>query len=146
MGTLKADTIVASDGSSPVTLTKQEAVKHYVNYDAQNQTSDSSFNQSSVTDLTTGDFESNFTNNFSSASDKVHLASGLNSTDDGQNRESGSSRAGVVVNLGVTTNNSDADPLSTDKIQFYSCYGSNTSNGGVSDLSAVYCTTIGDLA
>jgi hypothetical protein len=31
MSTIKADTIVASDGTSPVTLTKQSAAKAWVN-------------------------------------------------------------------------------------------------------------------
>ena len=60
MSTLKADTIVASDGSSPVTLTKQEAVKFWVNYDAVDQATDGSLNQSSLTDETTGRYYSSY--------------------------------------------------------------------------------------
>lgn len=144
---LNVDTIAAKDGTSPVALIKQEAVKHYVNYDAVDQTTDSSFNQSSITDYTTGDFASNFTNNFGSATDKVHFASCLNSTNGGDTRLSSGVRAGVVANIGVTTNDSDADPLSADKVQFYSCFGSSASgNGAADDVSATYCTSIGDLA
>ena len=147
MSTLKADTLVASDGTSPVTLTKQEAVKHYVNYDAVNSTTDSSLNQSSITDYTTGDFASNFTNNFGSASDKVHFSSCLNSYNDGETRVSSGGRAGVVANIGVCTNDSDAVVLSTSLVQFFSAYGSSGSGDGLSyDMSATYCTSIGDLA
>ena len=146
MSTLKVGSVVASDGTSPVTLTKQEAVKHYVNYNAENQTTDSSLNQSTITDYRTGDFASNFTNNFASATDKVHFASTLNSTDGGSTRQSSGQRAGVVANIGVTTNDSDADPLSGDKVQFFSCYGSSgSSNGAADDYSATYCTSIGEL-
>jgi hypothetical protein len=70
MSTLKADTI-QSTGGGAATLTKQQAAKHFVNYDAPNQTSDSSFNQSSVTDYAEGEFKSNFSSSFSSASNKV---------------------------------------------------------------------------
>ena len=146
MSTLKADTIQNTSGGA-VTLTKKEDVKHYVNYDAADSTIDSSFNQSTITDDTTGDFASNFTNNFGSATDKVHFASAINSGDGGETRVSSGIRGGVVANLGVGTNDSDAVPLSTDKIQFYSSYGSSGSSNGTSyDLSAVYCTSIGDLA
>jgi len=65
MSTLKADTIVASDGTSPVTLTKQSAAKVLSLYDAVAQTVDNSFGQSSLTDSATGVFIHNFTNNFS---------------------------------------------------------------------------------
>ena len=62
MSTLKADTIVATDGSSPVTLTKQEAVKSHYGYNqnanfeffASGSGSDQSLNISSYTDQSTG--------------------------------------------------------------------------------------------
>ena len=70
MSELRADTITASDGTSPVTLTKQSAAKVYFNVD---QTAGSilagSFNVSSAVDNSAGDFTVNFTNNFSSAND-----------------------------------------------------------------------------
>jgi hypothetical protein len=61
MSTLKADTIVAADGSSPVTLTKQSAAKHWVNMNAGTTINDS-FNTASVTDNGTGDHASTMTN------------------------------------------------------------------------------------
>ena len=76
MSTLKADTIVASDGSSPVTLTKQSAAKAWVDFDGTGTVSvKASLNNSSITDNGTGDY----TNNFSSSFDSVnytHVAGG----------------------------------------------------------------------
>ena len=68
MSTLKADTIVASDGTSPVTLTKQSAAKAYATVDAEQTTTGttSSFNISSTTDDGTGLWDNAFTNNMSS--------------------------------------------------------------------------------
>ena len=68
MSTIKADTIVASDGSSPVTLTKQEAAKAWANFT--NLTTfavNGSFNCSSVTDIAVGAGDPQFTNNMNDA-------------------------------------------------------------------------------
>ncbi len=68
MSTLKADTIVAADGSSPVTLTKQSAAKAWANFT--NLTTfavNGSFNCSSVTDLAVGAGDPQFTNNMNDA-------------------------------------------------------------------------------
>ncbi len=56
MSTLKADTIVASDGSSPVTLTKQSAAKAWSHLDFSAASVHDSFNESSITDIATGQF------------------------------------------------------------------------------------------
>ena len=64
MSTLKADTIVASDGSSPVTLTKQSAAKAWVNFNGTGTIAiRDSHNASSLTDNGTGDFSVNYTSN-----------------------------------------------------------------------------------
>ena len=60
MSTLKADTIVASDGSSPVTLTKQSAAKVWAYHESQSLVD--SFNVSSGTDIAAGVFNVTFTN------------------------------------------------------------------------------------
>ena len=146
MSTLKADTI-QNRGGGPVTLTKQEATKHWVNYDAQDTTTDGSLNQSTLTDHATGEYSSNFTNNFGSATDKCHLSSGLNSTDGGDTRVSSANRAGVQTNIGHLVNDSTANLLSTSQVQFYGGFGSSAGSDGVAqDLSANYCTSMGDLA
>ena len=146
MSTLKADTI-QSTGGGAATLTKQEATKHWVNYDAVDQTTDGSLNQSSLTDHSTGEFSSTFTNNFSSATNKCHLASCLNSSNGGDGRTSDQGRGGVISNLGHTVSDSTNNPLSTSEIQFYTVYGSSAAgDGAVYDMSASYCASIGDLA
>lgn len=55
MSELRADTITASDGTSPVTLTKQSAAKSYIRYSGSANTVNSSFNYSSLTDHGAGD-------------------------------------------------------------------------------------------
>ena len=141
---LNVDTISAKNGTSPVTLTKQEAAKHYVNYDAVNQTTDDSFNQSSLTDVATGEFYSTFTNAMSSATAKAHFVSALNSTDDGANDVSGTARAGVHMNIGMYDNHR---VLSASEVSFSSAYGAYSSaNGAADDLSMTCCMTMGDLA
>jgi hypothetical protein len=71
MSTLKADTLVAADGTSPVTLTKQQAAKIVYGISqrtdtqighAAGATSSQSLNVSSVLDNTTGDATVNATN------------------------------------------------------------------------------------
>jgi hypothetical protein len=65
MSTLKADTIVASDGTSPVTLTKQSAAKSWCHIDGEGTpviSGSGSFNVSSLGDLATGLVSANFTN------------------------------------------------------------------------------------
>ena len=146
MSTLKADTI-QSTGGGAATLTKQEATKHWVNYDAVDTTTDGSLNQSSLTDHSTGEFSSNFTNNFSSATNKCHFASCLNSSNGGDGRTSDVGRGGVLSSLGHTVSDSTNNPLSTSQIQFYTVYGSSAGgDANVYDMSASYCSSIGDLA
>ena len=64
MSTLKADTIQNTSGGA-ATLTKQEATKSRLMYDQINVEIDGSFNVSSVTDVTTGNYAVPFTNNLS---------------------------------------------------------------------------------
>jgi hypothetical protein len=67
MSTLKADTIVASDGTSPVTLTKQIAPKATANTNNAGTTINESFGVTSLTDSATGQQQLNLTNSMSSA-------------------------------------------------------------------------------
>jgi hypothetical protein len=64
MSTLKADTLVAADGTSPVTLTKQSAAKAWTNSGNSANPQDS-FNIASGTDNGTGDYTYSLTNAFS---------------------------------------------------------------------------------
>ena len=63
MSTIKVDTLVANDGTSPVTLTKQIAAKSFEMHDDDNTTLLESFNMSSITDGATGICSPVFTNN-----------------------------------------------------------------------------------
>ena len=61
MSTIKADSLVAADGTSPVTLAKQSAAKAWANTGNGTTTRDS-FNLASMVDNGTGDYHYNFTN------------------------------------------------------------------------------------
>ena len=68
MSELRADTITASNGTGPVTLTKQTAAKAFVSYNASDHIEDDSFNISSLTDGTNlGETDVTFTNNMSNS-------------------------------------------------------------------------------
>ena len=147
MSEVRADTIPASNGTGPVTLTKQQAAKHLVNYDAPSATTDSSLNQSSLTDYATGEFKSLFTNNFSSATDKVHVASAFNSADDGSNVAAARTRGGVNAGICTLFATQAPEALSTSGVQFFSAYGpTGSADGEQVDLSATYMISMGDLA
>ena len=138
MSVLKADTI-QSTGGGAATLTKQEAAKHFVNYDAPNQTSDSSFNQSSVTDYAEGDFTSAFTSSFSGAADKVFFGTVWNTNNDGTGTVSDTRFMGVIQ----TGNHAN----STSSVDFGSRTGANTGgNADAVDFSGTYAGIFGDLA
>lgn len=80
MSTIKADTIVASDGTSPVTLTKQSASKAWMslNASANPVVIRDSFNISSVLDVVTGSQETSVTNVFSSVDSMAPTAGSWN--------------------------------------------------------------------
>ncbi len=79
MSTLKADTIVASDGSSPVALTKQEAAKSWFQANLETPAVEQSLNISSITDVQGGRHDFAFSNNFA-ARTYACLAGGGGST------------------------------------------------------------------
>lgn len=139
MSTIKADTVQNTTGG-PVTLTNQEATKHWVNYDAVAQVTRGSLNQSSLTDHSTGTFTSNFSNSFSSATDKCHVFGFWDTYDYGSTRAGGTERGGGG-------NNHRYDNSSSSSVKFESFYGSSgSSNGGLQDVNGTYTTSIGDLA
>lgn len=66
MSELRADTITASDGTSPVTLTKQSAAKAWVKFKTSTATTiNDSFNVDSLTDIGSGNTQVNFSNSMS---------------------------------------------------------------------------------
>jgi len=65
MSELRADTITGSDGTSPVTLTKQAAAKAWNCFDGTGTISlRDSLNTASLTDNGTANYDTNFTNSF----------------------------------------------------------------------------------
>ena len=66
MSELRTDTITASDGTSPVTLTKQSAAKAWGHFTMSSTTARDSFNISSLTDDKTGIFTADYVSNMSS--------------------------------------------------------------------------------
>ena len=78
MSTLKADTIVASDGTSPVTLTKQHAVKAWGYLNGDNTTFYASFGISSASDEGIGDTNFTLSNAMSSTNYACVCAAGQN--------------------------------------------------------------------
>jgi len=75
MGTLKVDTVVGSDGTSPVTLTKQEACKLRCRYNQATASIESGgLNVTSISDDSTGLFTVSIT---SSMNDAFYSVSGM---------------------------------------------------------------------
>jgi hypothetical protein len=84
MSELRTDTITASDGTSPVTLTKQSAAKLWCHLDLNTEnTIDGSLNVSSISDISTGKFSATTINamsdiNYTSAGNAWNGTSGNN--------------------------------------------------------------------
>tara|TARA_R110002153_G_scaffold265828_1_gene428711 strand:+ start:369 stop:761 length:393 start_codon:yes stop_codon:yes gene_type:complete len=130
MSTVHCNTVETSSGGA-VTLTKQVPPKHFLNYDFISDTTYGSFNQSSFTDHTTGEFTTAFTNNFSSIG---YAPAGV------------ASYARVV--LTYRTNQNNITHASTTS-GFYGCYavGSETAfPSGQHDATPGSVVITGDLA
>jgi len=135
MSDLRVDTISASDGTSPVTLTKQSAAKVWINFDgdAAGATVRDSFNVTSTDDDGTGDYGVNFT---SSMSNNDYSATGMASLSAFANND-----VGVI---GPSRDNS-AESLATGSIQLDTQKSSNT-DAVARDVDAALVTINGDLA
>jgi hypothetical protein len=130
MSELRADTITGSDGTSPVTLTKQAALRMMCFYNqvagtrfgvAQDQVGTSSLNVSTVTDIQTGIWAANLTNAHST-NDLIFLSGAQASNNSCTRRNDNGESASKIV-----TNNND-----------------NDSNNDTDQSN--YCATAGDLA
>ena len=132
MSTIKADTIVASDGSSPVTLTKQEAAKAYVLFDQGVPEIDNSFNTSSLTDSSTGNGDVNWTNAMSNA---VYITVAC----------TGTVSFSAAYNVSLADDTSSGNPRTTSKFYFVSNYG-NASTTLFVDNGQNQLAILGDLA
>ena len=131
MSTLKADTIVAADGTSPVTLTKQSAAKAWAAFNSTGTPAfRDSFNASTLTDNGTGDMTISYANSFSGAGDYT--------------------AGGQLCHTASTTTSYCLQPYSDSVLLTgstrYSLLYNTASAAGAADYA--YCSTInqGDLA
>jgi hypothetical protein len=85
MSTLKADTLVAADGTSPVTLTKQSAAKMWAQFNGSTNVIGGSLNASSLTDHGTGDFT-------------LAVVNAFNANDEFAATYGGNCRSGAAIN------------------------------------------------
>ena len=77
MSDLRVNTISASDGTSPVALTKQSAAKGFVAFNGTGTiASDDSFNLSSLVDAGTGDYDATWVNSMGTS---IYMLCGMKS-------------------------------------------------------------------
>ena len=126
MSTLKADTITASDGTSPVTLTKQSAAKAWINFNGIGTIATrDSFNVSSNLDIGTGEYSVTIASAMSDTNYAVIGAVGRNAND-------GSMFANPVGSVANTTTTQRIKGLYVD--------------GGPIDMTQMCSSLLGDLA
>tara|TARA_R100000234_G_scaffold108465_1_gene79887 strand:+ start:315 stop:761 length:447 start_codon:yes stop_codon:yes gene_type:complete len=145
-GTIAFDTLQTSGqitGTSKSVDTDYLAsgIKHWVNYDAINQTTDGSLNQSSLTDSATGLFISTYTNVLSGASNKCILGMGWDTANDGSSQQTVNATGGI----NMEQDGNSASLTTAIKVKVFK--GSTGSvDGQEVDYSGNYWSTIGDLA
>ena len=126
MSTIKVDTLVAADGSSAVTLTKQIAAKVFNTVDQTGtMTTLDSFNVSSISDFATGGTKTNYTNNMNNSDYAFSLSRDRTGSDNG----------GVVQT-------STSEGPQTGSFRF-NCFGENFSG---KDVDRACLIAHGDLA
>jgi len=129
MSELRADTITASDGTSPVTLTKQSAAKAWVNYNGTGTiASRDSFNFSSLTDNGTGAHTVTISSAMSDANCAPVTA--------GMRYAASTSRAGKI----------DANMSASSTIRLFTGYEDSYSGAIATDLEFNHIAVHGDLA
>ena len=139
MSELRADTITASDGTSPVTLTKQSAATARHTYDQVDSTTIDSLNISTATDVSTGFLLHTFSNAYSSAIQRQVVVNAWNTNNDGTNPIASDLRG-----LDASHNNANN---TTTTVRTQVSYGSlSTSNGAGADTNGHYAVIFGDLA
>ena len=127
MSELRADTITASNGTSPVTLTKQSAAKAWVNFDGTGTPATTySFGVSSLDDNGTGNYDVNYTTAFSN---NRYGAMITVSDKPGSHND----------NIGVIVSNS----MAAGSLRLYTFRSSNASQN---DLPIITQASHGDLA
>ena len=145
LGKIKADTLEHSTaGSLDTSYVVNGSAKHFVRYNAIAQNTETSLNQSSLTDTARGDFSSNFTNVYTSASDKAAFVTSFNSAN-GTSRSNGYLQGGIGILEGNLTGTFIAQTASL--VNFGSGnLGDAGTHGNTRDYIATYCMTLGDLA
>ena len=135
MSTIKVDTLVAADGSSAVTLTKQSAAKMFYNLNGTGTIAlRDSLNISSATDKGTGDYKVAFTSNFN-ATDYTPVGNHGTTDNDWNN----SFHMAQVMGGGIS--NSYAAVYTTSELGF--C---NFGSGTATDIDMELGNAHGDLA
>lgn len=124
---LNVDTLVAANGTDPVTLTKQSAVKAYFQANLETPAVNESLNIASLTDVAGGRHDFTYTSNFSSATYASATGGG------------GSTSNFTLANVSTPT-----DAKLTSKVRTDTMYAHGASN--VFDPAACCVANMGDLA
>ena len=134
-GKIVADTLEHSTaGSIATNYVVNGSAKHLVHYDQSGPTVHNSFNNSSVTDSSTGHFKCNYTSSFA---DAVYfpLGTGLKNTD-GADSDRGGHSLGVDTGGTIATSSADWNYL----------YGASQSSASIDLDSKHSIATMGELA
>jgi len=135
MSELRADTITGSDGTSPVTLTKQSAAKTVVNFQGNGTAvlNGSPLNASSLVDRGTGLYTVNYTNSFSDTNYTTasHIRDGGGEND-----------------VRVVCTSDDSGTYTTGLIKLIAGYHNASTNGAIilDDGTSITFIQHGDLA
>ena len=117
------------------------SAKAWVNYDAVDQATKGSLNQSSLTDHATGEFTTTHSNNFNSAEDKCVSTCEFNTENEGSSESSGNLRGGTHSSQNGGT------AQATSSLRWDTYQGStSSSDGSHKDFDGCYCMIIGELA
>lgn len=110
MSELRADTITASNGTGPVTLTKQSAAKAWLSYKGTSTNSIyDSFGISSVSDDAVGEYTPTFSSAFSGADDYALAGFAQGDTAGGTRTVSGMGTPTTTTRQIETNNHSNTD-------------------------------------
>lgn len=140
---LRVNTLTDASSNNSVALAtiSQGTTKTWVNYDAVDQATRGSLNQSSLTDHATGEFTTIHSNNFNSAEDKCVSTCEFNTANEGSSESAGNLRGGTHSSQNGGT------AQSTSSLRWDTYQGSTSSSDGSHvDFDGCYCMIIGDLA
>jgi hypothetical protein len=130
LSNIRAATISDAAGTGPISLTGQKTVKAYLNYNQDTNSIIKSFNVSSVTDDSGGEFTPSWTASFD---DAIYIICGHTGKEDPT-----STTAYWTFPMGT---------IATGSAGLWSGYSSGTSSGlGRVDCSLNFVSIIGDLA